>query len=48
LFFKKAKREYDGEEINVFINNRAGGNALMSAQQVGKRFLVYAKKMLIF
>jgi hypothetical protein len=34
--------------MNVIINNRAGGNAPMIAQQVSKRFLVLAKKMLIF
>jgi len=29
-----------GIKINVIINNRAGGNAPMIAQQIAKRFLI--------
>ena len=33
-----------GININVIINNRAGGNAPMIAQLVAKRFLLAGKK----
>lgn len=32
-----------GVKINVFINNHAGGNAPMIAQQVAKKFLALEK-----
>ena len=34
-----------GVKIYVIINNRAGGNAPMIAQQVAKRFLNFQKKI---